>query len=295
MKIIVTQPFKWEPILDYLNRDALEPMYQVIDGRVRRAFEVDGKIIICEITYDELDKCLCVTFLNHQKVSPIGEQEIADYISEWLDLDYHLEAFYQFAETDELLAELIPQFYGLRLVGVPDFYEALVWGILGQQINLSFAYTLKKRFVEKYGKKIEYQDEVYWIHPKAEDVAKTTQEDLLSLRLTQRKAEYLLDVSRRVASGEMSKSYYLNCDSAKEAEKDLIKIRGIGPWTANYVLMRCLRMGEAFPMKDIGLLNGIKTIRGLDEKPTSGDLLALKDQFGEWCSYATFYIWRVLY
>ena len=93
----------------------------------------------------------------------------------------------------------------------------------------------------------------------------------------------------------MTKEYYQQCENLEQAEKELVKIRGIGPWTANYVLMRCLRYGEAFPMKDIGLLNGIKEIKGSTEKPQKKEMLVLKKRWGKWCSYAVFYIWRVLY
>ena len=75
----------------------------------------------------------------------------------------------------------------------------------------------------------------------------------------------------------------------------MTKIRGIGPWTANYVLMRCLRLGDAFPMADIGLLNGIKQIENLETKPDKERLLSLQKDWGSWSAYATFYIWRLLY
>ncbi|MBO0478687.1 DNA-3-methyladenine glycosylase 2 family protein [Vagococcus fluvialis] len=169
------------------------------------------------------------------------------------------------------------KFYGLRLVGMPDFYEAITWGILGQQINLQFAYTLKRRFTEKFGEKVTYEELDYWIYPEAKRIAETTIEDLLELKLTLRKV------------------IFLSFEDAKTIEKEMIKIRGIGPWIANYVLMRCFRKNEAFPMADIGLLNGIKVIENLSEKPDTTKMLALKEDWGGWASYATFYIWRLLY
>lgn len=71
--------------------------------------------------------------------------------------------------------------------------------------------------------------------------------------------------------------------------------RGIGPWTANYVLMRCLRMGDAFPQADIGLLNGIKLLENRSDKPDKDYMARMKNRWGIWASYATFYIWRLLY
>lgn len=82
-------------------------------------------------------------------------------------------------------------------------------------------------------------------------------EQLVSLGVTLRKAEYLIDISQNIVVGDISKSYYQTFQTAESAEKAMVKLRGIGPWTANYVL----RMGDAFPMADIGLLNGIKLIK----------------------------------
>ncbi|MGV3127231.1 hypothetical protein [Streptococcus orisratti] len=79
--------------------------------------------------------------------------------------------------------------------------------------------------------------------------------------MTLRKAEYLIDISQKIVADDISKSYYQTFQTAESAEKAMVKLRGIGPWTANYVLMRCLRMGDGFPMADIGLLNGIKLIK----------------------------------
>ena len=80
-----------------------------------------------------------------------------------------------------------------------------------------------------------------------------------------------------------------------EAEKELTKLRGIGPWTANYVSMRCFRFPEAFPMADIGLLNAVKSLKQMDRKPTNDELKALFQPFTQWEAYLTFYLWRILY
>ena len=50
----------------------------------------------------------------------------------------------------------IEQYYGLRTLGIPDLFEALSWGIIGQQINLTYAYTLKRRLVEQFGSYVEW-------------------------------------------------------------------------------------------------------------------------------------------
>lgn len=120
-------------------------------------------------------------------------------------------------------------------------------------------------------------------------------EELDSLRMTARKSEYLIDTAAAVASGELSKERLLAAGGLKEAERLLVGRRGIGPWTAHYVIMRCLRYPDAFPIDDVGLHNAIKLQMGLDRKPTKSELLELSADWAGWEAYATFYLWRLLY
>lgn len=295
LEISVPDIFSWNEILVYLNREPNEVMYKINQQTLRRAFKIEENIYLCDISFNERKNVIEVILLNNIYWSKDEQTIIIDFIIEWFDLRTDINLFYLLAKEDVILNPLTNKFYGLRLIGMPDFYEAIIWGILGQQINLNFAYTLKRRFTEKFGEKITYEDMDYWIYPEAKRVAETTIEELLELRLTLRKAEYLLDISKKIANDEISKSYFLGFKDAETIEKEMIKIRGIGPWTANYVLMRCFRKNEAFPMADVGLLNGIKMIEHLTEKPDIAKMLTLKENWGEWASYATFYIWRLLY
>ena len=67
---------------------------------------------------------------------------------------YRLKPFYAMGQKDKLLKALVKNFYGYRIVGQPDLFESIVWAVLGQQINVQFAYTLKQKFVERYGEAI---------------------------------------------------------------------------------------------------------------------------------------------
>lgn len=269
--------FNWEAILGYLGREPKEVMYEVNHSSVRRAFKIAGNIYLCEVNFEDASNSLQITILNtNERISRSVQDTILAFIEEWFDLSTDLRPFYALAKNDHLLNQLIIQFDGLRLVGMPDFYEAITWGILGQQINLGYTYTLKRRFTEAFGEKIVYQGRDYWIYPDPKVIAQLPQEDILALRLTQRKAEYLHDISTKISNGEISKQGYQRLKTAESAEKQMVKLRGIGPWTANYVLMRCLRLGDAFPMADIGLLNGIKEIQGLPAKPELAVLKKLK-------------------
>ncbi|WP_082341606.1 DNA-3-methyladenine glycosylase family protein [Paenibacillus solani] len=296
IKLFVPQEFSFTQNLHYLQRSPNECLYLIRNNSICRAIPLGEDIAVIEVSEAPQEQAIMVRFLGDTApTDSVKRAEVAAYVRDWFDLNTDLVPFYTMAETDPLLSQAILSFYGLRNMGIPDLFEALCWGILGQQINLAYAYTLKRRFVEAFGHSVECENEVFWLFPKPEDIARLQVEDLAGLRMTLKKCEYLIGVAKLIADGELTKEQLLAAGSLKQAEKQLVSIRGIGPWTANYVLMRCLRIPNAFPIDDVGLHNAIKHLMGLEAKPTKKEILELSAAWANWESYATFYLWRYLY
>lgn len=292
INLTVPKEFRVQENLKYLERSSNECLYQVKEGRIVKALHLEGETAIFEISENN-GNGMTIRFLND--TTRETQAAVANYVQEWFDLERDLSPFYEMAQNDPLLGTAVERFHGLRIIGIPDLFEAISWGILGQQINLTYAYTLKRRLVENFGRSVEHDGEQYWLFPTAEDIAALKVEDLDVLRMTVKKSEYLIHIAKLIASGELTKEILLDAGSLKAAEKILVKIRGIGPWTANYVLMRCLRYPSAFPIDDVGLHNAIKLQLGLERKPTKEEILNLAANWTNWESYATFYLWRFLY
>lgn len=295
LKVYTPREFSFTENLKYLTRSANECMFNIIDNKIYRAIPVANETPLVEIS-GETETIINVRFIGHSTPKEkLVREEVAGYIREWFDLETDLLPFYELARIDPLLREPLSSFYGLRVIGIPDLFEALAWGILGQQINLTYAYTLKRRLVESVGTYVEWDSVKYWIFPSAEDIARLSVDDLAGLKMTIKKSEYLIEVAKLITNKELTKEMLLETGDFKTAEKMLVRIRGIGPWTANYVLMRCLRFPSAFPIDDVGLHNAIKLTLGLDKKPTKEEILNLASTWTNWEAYATFYLWRMLY
>jgi DNA-3-methyladenine glycosylase II len=295
-EIIISPPkeFRFAENLNYLSRSSNECLFEIEANKIYRALPIGQTIVIVEISSPN-DLELHVRFLGDTAPNKQSREEIARYIREWFDLDTNLVPFYDMAKTDFLLHQPVSQFYGLRKIAILDLFEAIAWGILGQQINLTYAYTLKRRFVERFGKHVEWEGKTYWLFPEPEVIAHLKVEDLSVLKMTLKKCEYMIGVAQLLSSGEMTKDKLLQVNDLKTAEKMLVKIHGIGPWTANYVLMRCLRSPSAFPIDDVGLHNSIKQALHREKKPTKAEILKLAEPWKGWEAYATFYLWRLLY
>jgi len=291
IKIPIPNSFNFQRCLDYLNRSPLEIMHKVEKDKVYKLMYFTGKPVVLKIK--QKDNFLIAKNLNGGKLNVAWRHAIHNFVVDWFDLDRDLRPFYKMAANDVVLNQVVKTYDGLRLMAIPDIFEAISWAILGQQINLTFAYRLKERLVKEYGKSFKHESKTYYAFPDPEVIAKLSPEDLRPYQISQRKAEYLIGVAKIIAQGELDKIALLKL-SPEAAKEKLIKIRGIGNWTANYVIMKCLRYPDGFPLEDVGLHNALKLQMNLPKKPDLATINKLGTKWQPWRGYATFYLWQTL-
>jgi len=290
LRIPPPHEFSYELALTFLKRSPRELLHKVTDDRIEKAIRINGAVIIFSIRYDKDE--LLVEFLN-TKVTVAQATEVVKYIREWLDLDTDLKPFYAMCQKDKLLKGLVKNFYGYRIVGQPDLFESIVWAVLGQQINVQFAYTLKQKFVERYGEALTLKEETYYLFPAAAVVAQLTEAQLLALQFSRQKAVYIINIAKAFAEGVVSKEKLVGL-SLKQAKDLLMEIKGIGNWTANYALMKTFRHTDAFPLEDAGIHNAIKNLKKLTKKPSIEEVKRVYKKYKGWEAYATLYLWKSL-
>ncbi|MGR3766286.1 DNA-3-methyladenine glycosylase family protein [Rossellomorea sp. NS-SX7] len=291
IKIYPPKEFSFDECLLFLGRSDLEILHEIKEGCLLKLVRVDEELILCKI--ENIHEFINVEFLNGTP-SEYAREKVAEYIWEWFELDVDLAAFYEWAAGASILSGLTQKYEGLRMISIHDLFEALVWAILGQQINLTFAYTLKKRFVEQYGESVTVNGERFWLFPRFEEVASIDVEDLRKLQITGRKAEYILGIAGAMKTGELRKDSLMKLDE-RQVRSTLLQYKGIGAWTADYVMMKCLHVKSSFPIADVGLQNALKALLGYDRKPTLEEMEQLSAKWEGWQGYAAFYLWRSLY
>jgi AraC family transcriptional regulator of adaptative response / DNA-3-methyladenine glycosylase II len=177
---------------------------------------------------------------------------------------------------------------GLRMPLLPTGFDALCWGIIGQQINIKFASSLRREMVELAGEKIGDMR----AHPTPERVAGLDMGALTSRRYSRSKARYLIDAAGAVAEGKLDIEA-LSEGSAIAAEKALTAQRGIGIWTARYVLMRG-GFADAAPVGDSALAAALQRLHQLPERPDTDETARLMSRFAPHRSIATMHLWTYL-
>lgn len=291
IEIVAPKEFNFTECLVYLNRSNNECLHQVRNGYLYKYIKIEENDLLLKI--GDTGAHLRVAFVNGVPPKWVRAQA-AKYVWDLFDLQTDLLPFYELAANDHILKMLTIQFKGLRIVKIIDVFECLCWAVIGQQINLSFAYTLKKRLVEKYGEKLVFEGEDYYVFPASRVISQLCVEDLKQLQFSTRKAEYILGIAHLFENGDLKKEKLVLETNYETLMKKFLSIRGIGNWTADYTIMKCFNMNCAFPLADVGIHNALKGILGLDDKPTLSEIENIAKNWNGWEAYAAFYLWRWL-
>ena len=283
------QNFSFAECLLFLNRSPRECLHQVKEQSVYKLLAPEGIPVLLKISEGPAQQALVAEVLQGE-VNESSSAYIHEFLNRWMHLDGRMDDFYAFAAKDNLLAPLINSFKGLRLIGIPDLFEAITWTITGQQINLSFAYTLKQRLVQAFG----YALEDHYLYPHPAVIASLQPEDLSVMQFSRTKAEGIIRVAKLMAAGELTEEV-LKQMPYEQARETLVSIKGIGNWSANYVLMKFAQHPQALPLEDAGLHNALRNQLNLAAKPALPEVKALTQHWQNHAAYATFYCWRSLY
>ncbi|HET9122392.1 MAG TPA: hypothetical protein VFN52_02690 [Acidiferrobacteraceae bacterium] len=225
------------------------------------------------------------------------DDRLRDAATRWVIRTFHLEIdeapFFDMAAAKPAFAQMIAPYRGLRPVLIASPYESLMWAVCGQQVHVRLAYRLKRGLVDLCGSSWTFDGQDYRLMPEPDAVAATAHADLRRLGFSGRKAAYLTELSAAVAGGDLDLEGLRRVSSA-EALATLTGFRGIGRWTAEYVLMRGLGHPDVFPAADMGLRRILGRINGDDVAVTEAQARASAAHWAGWKSWFAFYCWALL-
>lgn len=172
------------------------------------------------------------------------QTELAKIINSWLGLSQDQRQGYAKLETLDILKPAAQRFPRLRLIGYPDLFEALMTTVLGQQISTSAARTLATRYVQEIG---QLHESGLHAFPDALSTSEHTAEELqLIIRCPLSRAQTV----QRVAHWYVHTGQYLAAHQ-EDFLKGLQMLKGVGPWTRDYVALRGLRQNSIFLRTDL--------------------------------------------
>jgi len=193
------------------------------------------------------------------------------------------------SRQDAKIAKLIAPRRGLRVPLIATNFDGLCWAIVGQQINVKFAASLRREILDLAGMEAGGGMRA---HPDPGRVANLDPKVLAARRFSRQKIDYLLGAASAVARGDLDVEG-LTAGSARAAEKKLTAIRGIGTWTARYVLLRG-GFSDSAPVGDAALAAALQRAHGLEERPNAEGAERLMRDFSPHRSLATIHLWASL-
>ena len=183
------------------------------------------------------------------------DDETQPIVLKLLGAEFELEPFRVWAEGRPVLGDLVPKIAGFRPPLVPDAFECLITSITAQQVSLFAAFAIRNRLIEAYG----FMAETAYGFPTRERVAAASEEELVALGFSRRKAEYVVGLAR----SELDLDALATLED-EEVRERLTALRGLGPWTAEWFLARHLARPRAWPAGDLGLRKAATVLYGLD-------------------------------
>lgn len=288
LELALPRTYPHGSVLRFLGRDPSSLTDRVADQSFTTILRL-GEASACVRVTLEAGTARC-TVLSPEELSVGQRLELHGRLLGLLGLHLDPGRFEAQLSRDPALRPLVESQRGLRLPLLPDPFNALVWAILGQQVTLAFACTLRRRLVERWGEPVE---EGLWLPPLPETLAGLDMADLLPLGLTRARAATLIAAAQAVASGVLPRDPRPGL-SAPRLERLLLSIPGVGPWTAQYVLMRGYGFADCVPVGDSGLSAGLRDFFALEARPSPAETARLMEPFAPHRSLATFHLWQRL-
>ena len=195
-----------------------------------------------------------------------------------------IEPLREVADRVPAVADQILRMPGYRPPANPSVLEVLVASICAQQVNLRWAATTLGRVVRRYGNPQQLAGVRVWRFPTAERLAAADPAEIRALQLTSRKSQYIVGVAGAVAAGELDGL----ADTGNETViRRLVAIRGVGRWTADWFLARCLARPDAVAAGDLGVRKVIsRYVAGVDEVLPESDVRAATESWGDGGNWA---------
>jgi len=184
---------------------------------------------------------------------------------------------HEYLRDDAYVGPLIEEHGVLELDTADDMFERLAVSILRQQVSMASAAATRNRLFES-------------VEVTPEGILAADPETLRDAGLSRQKTRYVRNVAEAFRE-EYSKAHFEALDD-DEVVSELTSITGVGEWTANMQLLFSLGRPDVFPVGDLGVRKGMRTLYG-DEEMTREGMVAEAERWAPYRSYATLYLWRI--
>ncbi|MBV9231945.1 MAG: DNA-3-methyladenine glycosylase 2 family protein [Chloroflexi bacterium] len=276
----VTPPFDFAKSLEFLGEFApTEGEQEITADSLTKAIMISGHCIAFRVQAGDSSEQPTVkyTLFSEEPLDNSVRQAVIDRITFFLSLDDDLEPFYAIALKDECFTPIIKRLYGLHHVKFLTLCEIACWSVLTQHRPIAIARKMKQALVKRYGGSITVEGKVYWAFPEIESLIAVSREEFAALIKNERCAQYLCEVTNALST---LNEEFLRTAPYDEAEHALRKVKGIGQWSAAFILLRGLGRMERLLFNLKPFLEALPKVYGLGVT-----MEQLSHRYGPWFGY----------
>ncbi len=262
------------------------------NGKYRQVIRANNKLILITVeSSGSVDApVLSAELRSNQKISENDRRAAEEAISYILNLGLNLDTFYWAVKNDRIMAEIAEKLRGLKNPTTPTVFESLISSIIEQQISLIVAHSMERKVVKAFGDALRIDEMDYYIFPTPQRLATATIEELRQCGLSEKKAEYIRDVSKSIVEGKLDLEGLKELEDTNTVIDRLLNIRGIGRWTAEMAVLRGMRRLEEMPADDIGLRRCMAHYYSNGRRISTDEARQIAQKWGKWKGLAGFYL-----
>ncbi|MFF5211246.1 DNA-3-methyladenine glycosylase family protein [Streptosporangium sp. NPDC000396] len=278
-------PFDFTASLRFLRRfPATAGEQEATDHVLTKALRAGGHTVVARLSaLDETPGLRC----ELHSASPLPEEAVAaaaDRLRFYLSLDDDLTDFYAIGRDDPEFSLVIDRLYGYHQVKFPSPLENLVWAILCQRVPMPVAAKAKESLAEVFGNRLDVDGVQHTAFPDLDQLLGLSADRLGELVGNTLKAQRLHAALRIWAEVDEG---FLRAGPREQVEEFLLRLPGIGPWSASFILIRGLgRVEEASIDKPLLASAGRVYRRALSEP----QVRSLAGRYGRWQGYWAHYL-----
>lgn len=250
------------------------------DGRYVRALLVGGSAV--EVQVEQVggmdDPVLRVVATGPAGMDEAACADVGSQLTRLLGVDTDIRKFYELADGIPEIGVLKDRFLGMRPPRFPGIFEALANSVANQQLSLEVGLTLLNRLTSTFGTTAPGSSGLA-AFPSADDLVVADPDQVRRLGFSARKTDYLLGMADAVATGALDEGELERSDRGAALQR-LLAIRGVGRWSAEYVLLRGLGRLEVYPGDDVGARNALRRFFRLDHDPGCDEIAERLDPLG---------------
>ena len=220
----------------------------------------------------------------------IDAQAVRTLAARMLGLTQPVQAFEAAYAAHPQLGRVLAANRGLRVPQAASPFEALTWAISGQQISLPVAITLRRRLIQLAGRQ---HSSGLFCYPDAPAVAVLDAHALGQAGFSRAKTQTLLLLAREVAEGRLPLDAWLEDEPAEAIRERLLALRGIGPWTVDYALLRGFARLDGSLEGDAAVRRQLQRLLGAPEKLSQSFVRDWLLPFSPWRALVAAHLWAM--